>query len=106
MSPFLLPFLLGGAVLNTSVGALADAICHVIALLCPRRIVLGGGVSLMGEKRLFEPPRKPVAERVFEPFAGRDDIVPAALDEDVVVHGALALARRRFDRALKEEKER
>ena len=27
---------------------LAEAVCHVIALLCPRRIVIGGGVSLDG----------------------------------------------------------
>lgn len=74
--------------------SLAWAICHVIALLCPRRIVIGGGVSLMGEELLFEPLRKLVAERVFPPFAGCYDIVPAALGEAVVVHGALALARR------------
>jgi glucokinase len=75
---------------------LADAICHVIALLCPRRIVIGGGVSLMGEKLLFEPLRKVVAERVFKPFAECYEIVPAALGEEVVVHGALALAERRL----------
>jgi glucokinase len=77
--------------------ALADAICHVIALLCPRRIVIGGGVSLMGETLLFAPLRQLVAERVFQPFAGLTDIVPAALGEEVVVHGAIALARKRFD---------
>lgn len=75
---------------------LADAIRQVITLLCPRRIVIGGGVSLMGEQLLFEPLRKLVAERVFAPFAGCYDIVPATLGEEVVVHGALALARRRF----------
>ncbi len=73
---------------------LAEAICHVIALLCPRRIIIGGGVSLMGEKVLFEPLRRMVAERVFKPFADCYDIVPAALGEEVVVHGALALARK------------
>jgi len=51
-----------------------------------------GGVSLMGEKLLFEPLRELVAERVFKPFADCYDIVPAALGEEVVVHGALALA--------------
>jgi glucokinase len=75
---------------------LADAICDVIALLCPRRIVIGGGVSLMGEQLLFEPLRRRVAERVFRPFAGLTDIVPAALGEEVVVHGAIALARKQF----------
>jgi glucokinase len=72
---------------------LAEAICRVIALLCPRRIVIGGGVSLMGEDLLFKPLRKLVAERVFKPFADCYDIVPAALGEEVVVHGALALAK-------------
>jgi glucokinase len=75
---------------------LADGICHVIALLCPRRFVIGGGVSLLGEKYLFEPLRRVVAERVFKPFANSYDIVPAALGEEVVVHGALALARKRL----------
>jgi glucokinase len=75
---------------------LAEAICHVIALLCPRRIVIGGGVSLLGEQLLFAPLRRLVAERVFAPFAGLTDIVPAALGEEVVVHGAIALARKRL----------
>jgi glucokinase len=75
---------------------LADAICHVITLLCPRRIVIGGGVSLIGEDLLFVPLRRIVAEQVFRPFAGLTDIVPAALGEEVVVHGAIALARKRL----------
>jgi glucokinase len=83
-------------VLKPAWESLAEAICHVIALLCPRRIVIGGGVSLMGDEVLFAPLRKLVAERVFAPFAGLYDIVPAALGEEVVVHGALALARRRL----------
>jgi glucokinase len=83
-------------VLESAWTCLAEAICHVIALLCPRRIVIGGGVSLMGERVLFGPLRRLVAERVFRPFAACCDIVPAALGEEVVVHGALALACRRF----------
>jgi glucokinase len=83
-------------VLEDAVHYLSDAICQMIALLCPRRIIIGGGVSLMGERLLFEPLRRRVAERVFEPFADCYDIVPAALGEEVVVHGALALGRRRF----------
>jgi glucokinase len=75
---------------------LAHAICYVIALLCPRRIVVGGGVSLMGEELLFKPLRRLVAERVFQPFAGLTDIVPAALGEEVVLHGAISLARKRL----------
>jgi glucokinase len=86
------------SILEQSWDCLALAICQVIALLCPRRIVIGGGVSLMGEKVFFEPLQRLVAERVFKPFAGLTDIVPAALGEEVVVHGALALVRKQFER--------
>ncbi len=82
--------------LNGALTYLADAISNVITLLCPRRIVIGGGVSLIGEKLLFDPLRNTIAERVFTPFAGLTDIVPAALGEEVVVHGAIALARKRL----------
>ena len=82
--------------LSSAWSCLADAVCHVVALLCPRRVVIGGGVSLMGERLLFTPLRRMVAERVFRPFAGLTDVVPAALGEEVVVHGAIALARRKL----------
>jgi glucokinase len=82
--------------LDRSWEVLADGISHVITLLCPRRIVIGGGISLIGEALFFEPLRRFVAERVFKPFAGLTDIVPSALGEEVVVHGAIALARKRF----------
>jgi glucokinase len=71
---------------------LAYAIQEAIKLICPKRIVIGGGVSLMGE-RLLEPLRRAVTANVFPPFADCYEIVPAALGEDVVVHGALALAK-------------
>jgi glucokinase len=83
-------------ILDDTCTVLADAIRQLIPLLCPRRIVIGGGVSLIGEKLLFKPLRKLVAKRVFKPFAHCYDIVPAALGEEVVIHGALALARRRL----------
>jgi glucokinase len=88
-------------VLDNAWSALAHGICLMIALLCPRRIVIGGGVALMGEELLFKPLRQKIAERVFKPFAGRFDIVPAALGEEVVVHGALVLARKRFSQSDK-----
>ena len=83
-------------VIEFALHRLAEGICHVIALLCPRRIVIGGGVSLIGEELLFKPLRQLVAERCFQPFADCYDIVPAALGEEVVVHGALALAAKRL----------
>ena len=85
------------SLLNQAWACLAEALCHVIALLCPRRIIVGGGASLMGEKLLFEPLRRLVAQSVFKPFADAYDIVPAALGEEIVVHGALVLARRHVD---------
>ncbi len=84
------------AILHGATQALAEGISTVIKLLCPRRVIIGGGVSLMGDALFFDPIRKSVAERGFKPFAGLTDIVPAALGEEVVVHGALALARQRF----------
>ncbi len=83
-------------ILDEARAALAEGICHVIALLCPQRIVIGGGVSLIGEDLFFTPLRELVADTVFPPFAGLTDIVPAVLGEEVVVHGALALARQKF----------
>jgi glucokinase len=79
-------------ILAEATDALAWGICQVAALLCPRRFVIGGGVSLMGDDLFFTPVRNAVARRVFKPFAGIFDIVPAALGEEVVLHGALALA--------------
>jgi glucokinase len=80
-------------VLRGSYLALADAINMVQVLLCPRRIVIGGGVSL---SLSFDTLRHDVALEEFPPFAGLTDIVPAALGEEVVVHGALALARQKL----------
>lgn len=84
------------AILDKTWDHVAEAVCHVIALLCPRRIVLGGGVALMGASLFLEPLREKVARRVFKPFATCYDMVLAALGEEVVLHGALALARRRI----------
>ncbi|MCS6977467.1 MAG: ROK family protein [Gemmatales bacterium] len=83
-------------VLAEAVRYLAWGVCQVIALLAPKCIVVGGGVSLLGEDLFFAPLRAAVAEHVFRPFANTYVILPAELGEEVVVHGALALARSRF----------
>jgi glucokinase len=77
--------------LATARRAMGRALAHAVTLLAPGRIILGGGVSLMGEALWFAPIRDEVASRVFPPFRGTYDVVPAALGEEVVVHGALAL---------------
>jgi glucokinase len=65
---------------SEAIHALTRALGHVITLLCPRRIVIGGGVSLIGDA-LLGPLRAHVANNCFPPFAGLTDIVPAALGE-------------------------
>jgi glucokinase len=81
------------AILDRARVAVAFALAQAITLLAPRRIVIGGGVSLVGETLWFDPIRRLTDRDAFAPFRGRYDIVPAALGEEVVVHGALALAR-------------
>ncbi len=81
-------------IVNRAVQSLATALTHVITLLCPKVVVIGGGVSLIGEEHFFDPLREAVARRAFRPFAGMTEIVPAELGEEVVLHGALALAKR------------
>jgi glucokinase len=80
------------AILDRARQSVAFALRQAIALLAPRRIILGGGVSLIGEAHWFKPIRELVKAGVFAPFRGSFDIVPAALGEEVVVYGALALA--------------
>ena len=81
------------SILARAHAAVAFALVQAIALLAPRRIVIGGGVSLIGEEGWFDPIRRLVDHQVFSPFRGGFEIVPASLGEQVVVHGALALAQ-------------
>ncbi len=78
-------------VLQGAIKDLAWGLCQVICLICPKRIVIGGGVSLLGEDAFFEPLRKEVSRQVFRPYLGLTDILPAVLGEEVVLHGAIAL---------------
>jgi glucokinase len=74
------------------------AVAQMTTLLSPHVVVIGGGVSLMGEELFFEPLRQQVRRFVFPPLADSVKIVPAALDEEVVIHGAVALAAQRAAR--------
>jgi glucokinase len=71
---------------------LAFALSHVVHLIHPEIIVLGGGLSLVGE-----PLRAAVAEalprQVMEVFRPGLQLKLAALGEDAVPIGALLLAR-------------
>ncbi len=79
-------------ILDRATTAMANALGQAVTLLAPKRIILGGGVSLIGEDAWLCPIRKKLEACVFPPFRDSFDIVPAALGEEVVVKGALALA--------------
>ena len=62
-----------------------------IMLLNPSRIVIGGGISNAGEA-LFGPLRAELDRQITDWSGARIDVVPAALGDDSVLYGALALA--------------
>jgi glucokinase len=70
---------------------LALGLKSAIMLLNPARIVIGGGISKAGEK-LFAPLRAELRKQITTWSRARIDVVPAALGDDSVLFGALALA--------------
>jgi glucokinase len=84
------------ALLSDATFCIGWALAQAVTLLNPGRIVVGGGVALIGEELFFKPVRRACASQVFGPFAGLAEIVPAELGEEVVVHGALAVAAAAF----------
>jgi glucokinase len=85
------------AIFDRAVRTYGWAIAQAITLLSPRVVVVGGGVPLAGDELFFSPLRQYVAQYVFPPLRDAYRIVPAALGEEVVVHGALALARTLYE---------
>jgi glucokinase len=79
-------------VLNHACQVLGWAIAQVITLLSPDVVVIGGGVSQIGEALFFAPLRAEVERYVFPPLLRSYEILSSQLGEEVVVHGALALA--------------
>ncbi|TWT31718.1 ROK family protein [Blastopirellula retiformator] len=84
-------------ILEHGTQALGWAIAQVVTLMAPQVIVVGGGVSLMGDQLFFTPLRAQVRRFVFPPLVDSCSIVSAKLGELVVVHGALALAAQRSE---------
>jgi glucokinase len=72
---------------------LGVAIANAITLLNPDIVIIGGGVSLAGQ-RFFRPLRATVKRHVFPVFRANYRIVPPALGQTVVVVGAALLAAR------------
>ncbi len=71
---------------------LALGLKAAIMLLNPARIVIGGGISKAGD-RLFVPLRQELARQITAWSRARIDVVPAALGDDSVLYGAMALAQ-------------
>jgi glucokinase len=89
--------------LDQACRALGWAIAQAVTLVAPQVVVVGGGVSLIGEERFFEPVRMYARRYVFPPLADTLQVVPAALGEEVVVHGALALAAQEDDHGVRDD---
>ncbi len=71
---------------------LARGLKAAIMLLNPERIVIGGGMSKAGD-RLFDPLRAELKRQMPPWSQARVDVQPAALGDDSVLWGALALAK-------------
>jgi len=71
---------------------LAQGLKAAIMLLNPARIVIGGGISKAGD-RLFVPLRQELSRQITAWSRARIDVVPAALGDDSVLYGAMALAQ-------------
>lgn len=79
-------------IFRTSTDVLGWGIAQVMALVDPDVVVVGGGVSLVGEELFYAPLRESVARYLFPPIDDCWKVVAPALNEEVVVHGAVALA--------------
>lgn len=72
---------------------LALGLKAAIMLLNPARIIIGGGIGKAGDA-LFIPLRAELRRRITDWSRARIDVVPAALGDDSVLYGALALAEK------------
>jgi glucokinase len=83
------------SVMDRACQALGWGIAQIITVMAIEVVIVGGGVSLAGETVFFEPLRRHVERYVFPPLSHTYEIMPAQLGEEVVVHGAVAMAATR-----------
>lgn len=76
---------------------LAFALSHIVHLFHPDIIIIGGGLSLLGEY-LCLPVAKKLPPYIMKAFLPPPPVVIASLGEDVVPIGALTLASRRLQK--------
>ena len=84
------------AILDETAESLAYALSHAVHLLHPETIILGGGLALIGEP-LRERVEVALATWVMDAFLPPPPIRLAALMEDAVLVGALAVAAQRYN---------
>jgi glucokinase len=72
------------------------AIGQVVTLLAPNVVVVGGGIAQIGETLFLSPLRRHVDCYAIKPLREQLTLVAAELGEEVVLHGALTLARSSF----------
>ena len=80
-------------ILSSAADDLAFALGHIVQLLHPEVIVVGGGLSLIGEPLLTRLAAA-LPRRVMKAFAPGPRVALASLGEDAVPVGALALCRK------------
>ena len=78
-------------ILHTAMDYLGIGMASLVNLFNPQMIVIGGGLSKLGET-LFEPVRRAIRRHAFQAAAQDVQVVPARLGDQVGVLGAAAVA--------------
>ena len=82
------------AIVEEAMQGLAFALSHVVHLVHPEVIVVGGGVSQMGEL-VLGPLRRALSDFLMEPFRPGPRVIAVGLGTESVTFGGLALASMR-----------
>ncbi len=80
-------------VVQQATTVLGWAVAQVVTLLAPEVVVLGGGVSQAPKQWFLEPVEQEARQFVFPPLRESFRVVRAQLGQQVVLHGAVALAQ-------------
>ncbi|HEX2914641.1 MAG TPA: ROK family protein [Chloroflexia bacterium] len=83
---------------------LGVGVTNILHIFNPEIVVIGGGVSRIGEL-IFEPLQRVVEERAMPAFREQVKIVPTDLGDDIGLYGAVALVLQNFDVAKKHKQE-
>jgi glucokinase len=90
-------------IINEIADDISFALSHVVHLFHPDIIVIGGGLSLLGDHLKF-PVKERLPSYLMKAFLPSPDIEIAALGENVVPVGALELAKTAFIDSLKSKR--